>query len=300
MIAVIVVVIIAGIYLMNITTPTTSPAQSTTTQTGPPAPQTLVIEDPNWPIDNLNALYQLQEVPWPYFQAYTVYQTLVNTNVTQLFGEAKWGDFLPGLATDWTISPDGTTYTYNLRPGIKFSSGNTFNSYEVWTEMYVWYYFSGNTTTFLDGFDLFDVSHVNFGPTSIGLLNATGLENPTGATLAMMQDKSWPIYTNGPKQIIFHMKAPFLFLNGLLATYQGFLFDCQWALQNGGFGTPASFNTYFNDHPIPGTGPYMVTDVKLNSQVRFAKNPNYWGANLTQAEIAGIRYSTQETWTMWS
>jgi ABC-type transport system substrate-binding protein len=64
------------------------------------------------------------------------------------------------------------------------------------------------------------------------------------------------------------------------------MFDVNWLLQNGGFGTPSAFNSYFNQHPIPGTGPYTVTGVSENAFVKFAQNPNYWGKNLTQSQIA--------------
>ena len=34
----------------------------------------------------------------------------------------------PGLAEDWDISPDGKTYTFNLRRGVKFHDGTPFNA----------------------------------------------------------------------------------------------------------------------------------------------------------------------------
>jgi ABC-type transport system substrate-binding protein len=37
-------------------------------------------------------------------------------------------DFVPALATDWTISPNGLIYTFNLRQGVKFADGTEFTS----------------------------------------------------------------------------------------------------------------------------------------------------------------------------
>lgn len=38
------------------------------------------------------------------------------------------GDFLPGLATNWSSSPDGLTWTFDLRQGVKFSDGTEFTA----------------------------------------------------------------------------------------------------------------------------------------------------------------------------
>jgi len=38
------------------------------------------------------------------------------------------GEYVPGLATKWTISPDGKTYTFELRRGVTFHNGEPFNA----------------------------------------------------------------------------------------------------------------------------------------------------------------------------
>ena len=52
-----------------------------------------------------------------------IYEPLVYA--TPLDAEA---DFEPGLATDWSVSEDGLTWTFNLREGVTFHDGEPFNA----------------------------------------------------------------------------------------------------------------------------------------------------------------------------
>jgi len=49
-----------------------------------------------------------------------VYETLVKLDQS--------GKIVPGLAEKWTVSPDGKTYTFTLRSGVKFTSGAQFTA----------------------------------------------------------------------------------------------------------------------------------------------------------------------------
>jgi ABC-type transport system substrate-binding protein len=221
---------------------------------------------------------------WPNWFAYSVYQPLVNVNESAEFGKGTI-QFLPGLASNWTVSSDGMTYTFNLRQNVHFSNGDPLNAYQVWTEFYGYYYLAANSSTFLESYNLFDMSQVRFGPSTIALLNQSGLINPNQVALAVMTNGSWPIHTTSAGQIVFHLKTPFIWFLGNMIAWDGLVFDEQWVFQHGGLGKPGSPNTYFNQHSIPGTGPYVVSGYAENAFVKFAQNPNYWGSNLTAVQV---------------
>lgn len=256
----------------------------TPTATGKKSITTLVIDDFTWPVGNLNQLFAVQYLPWPNWMYAATYQTLVNANVSAQ-QETGTIQFLPGLASGWETSADGTTWTFHLRPGIRFSNGDPFNSYQVWTQFYGFYYLAGNSSSFLGSLDIFDTSKVVFGPKTIEVLSQADFSNPSPQVLSMMKDTTWPIYVIDQNTIVFKTKAPFPFLTGVLVGFEGEIFDAQYVLRNGGFGLPGEINPFFNDHPIPGTGPYVITQVTFNEFVRFETNPDYWAKSITAQEV---------------
>lgn len=290
--AVVIIVVIGaifgGVYFYNSSiVPTTT--SSVTSQPSVPSTSgtvdTLSIDTYTWPPYDLNELPAPGGLSWPDWQLYTVYQALVTVNETLEYSKGII-QFLPGLANNWTVSSDGKTYTFNLRQDVKFSDGNPFNSYQVWAQMYGFYYLSGNSSTWLLGYPpMMNMGPVNFGPQTVALLQSSGLVNPSQQALNLMMDSSWPIYVTGPYQIVFHLSSPFVWFPGLLVGYIGCIFDVQYVLDHGGFGSASGFNTAFNQHPIPGSGPYVVDQVSEQQSVKFSQDPNYWGNKLSAAEI---------------
>lgn len=53
--------------------------------------------------------------------------------VTELLTDHHWetGELLPWLAESWEASPDATTWTIHLKPGVKFHDGTPFNAAAV-------------------------------------------------------------------------------------------------------------------------------------------------------------------------
>jgi peptide/nickel transport system substrate-binding protein len=241
-----------------------------------------------WPAGDLNQLNAIGEIPYPNWLTYTVYQGLVTENGSALYNQGAV-QIEPMLAQNWTVSPDGKTYTFNLRH-VNFSNGDPFNAYQVWGEMYGFYYLSANASSWMLSYNVFNMSTSHFGPATIALMNQSGLINPNQQLLSIMENSSWPIYVTGPSSIVFHLRNSFQWFANLFPVYTGMMFDTQWLLQHGGFGTPTLYNSYFNQHPIPGTGPYVVTGVSEQSYVQFQQNPTYWGDSLTPAQIQANPY----------
>ena len=47
-----------------------------------------------------------------------------------LIAESPKGELIPGVAKDWTISEDGKTYVFNLRPEARWSNGDPLTAHD--------------------------------------------------------------------------------------------------------------------------------------------------------------------------
>src|SRR5262245_5066218 len=79
---------------------------------------------------------------------HSVYDSLVT------FDGEDLGTPKPSLATDWTVSPDGTTYTFRLRRNVRFASGNPLTSADVKWSLDRVRYLKSNPTFFLNGVEV--------------------------------------------------------------------------------------------------------------------------------------------------
>ncbi len=79
-----------------------------------------------------------------------VYQGLVTRDADQ--GNA----IVPALASEWTVSPDGLTYTFTLRPGVTFHDGNALTADDVVTSLQT----AKDDPTIADGSDLAGVASI--------------------------------------------------------------------------------------------------------------------------------------------
>ena len=160
------------------------------------------------------------------------------------------------LADSWTVSDDGMTYTFKLKPNLKFASGNPITAEDV--------AFSFERAVKLDKSPAFLL-------TQFGLKadNVTEKAKASGAdTFTFVVDKAY---------------APSFVLNVLTATVTAVV-DKKVVMEHAKSVTPTAeykFDTDFGNEWMKtgyaGSGPFKVVAWRANEAVVMEANPNYYG-----------------------
>ena len=146
----------------------------------------------------------------------------------------------PGLARSWEVSPDGLTYTFHLRQGIKYHDGTPFNA-------------AAYIKTLDRQLKKDDPNTIyNTGPVE-------GYEDFTFGAVA-----SYAALDNDTVQ--FKLKVPNApFLNSLAMVWNGVV----------SYDAAAKWGKDFRNHPV-GTGPFIFREWKSRDEVVLDANPDYW------------------------
>lgn len=190
-------------------------------------------------------------------------------------------EFVPILATkvptvaNGGISKDGKTYTFEIRKGVKFHSGNALTA-EV-----VAYSFKRNLVVDCDGGPMPLVYEPLFGIGSHST-DVMGDGSNQKITLAML-DKV--IQVKGDT-VVFTLKQPYAPFIAVLAGYWGSVIDKDFAIAHGDWkGTEADIarvnRPEQGKEPLTeiasGTGPYKLGRIEKATEVVFERFDGYWG-----------------------
>lgn len=86
------------------------------------------------PVDGGNLVLTLSELPDtldPHKTGAAVTSTILRNVGDPLIRKNFDGEFVPGLASEWSISDDGLTWTFKIRPGVTFHDGTPLNAEAV-------------------------------------------------------------------------------------------------------------------------------------------------------------------------
>lgn len=177
-----------------------------------------------------------------------IYQTLVTYS-------PDGSTIVPNAAT-WKVSPDGKTYVFNIRPGLKFSNGDPVTAQDVKYSLdRVTSYNASGSGPAPYGFAYGGIVGYNqwFNNGKPPAKNVTGLSGVT---------------VTGPLQVTIKLSAPEAYFLNTLALDSAVILDQKVASKY----TP---NTYML-HAV-GSGPFEVQSWNRGHQLVLVPNPDYAG-----------------------
>jgi peptide/nickel transport system substrate-binding protein len=157
------------------------------------------------------------------------------------------GELVPSLSTDWTVSDDGLTYTFNLREGVTFEDGSSFGAEDVV------YTFNRLVTV---------------GSSIVSLLGQeqVGEDDEGNAIL----EPTWSVEAVDGLSVRFTLDAPNAdFLFGVASRFSMIVSEGAEDVNQVAEGDDPYVN--FN-----GTGPFILTNYQPEQNATYVANENYW------------------------
>jgi len=242
-----------------------------------------------------------------------IYETLV------FYNKEKSAEFVPNLASEWTISEDGLTYTFKLRPEATFSDGTVMTASDA-AYSYQRGILQGGTSS---PQWLFTEPLFGIGTDDVALLvdpegslyddqEAMKAADPAALVAACEKVKAAVVADDAAGTLTFNLAqayAPFL---PTLANGWGSVMSKAWVVANGGWdGSCDTWQNFYavnsEDDPFSiiamGTGPYMLESWTKGQELVLVRNPNYWrtdpiweGAPVGPAAIERVVLKKVDEW----
>jgi ABC-type transport system substrate-binding protein len=150
-------------------------------------------------------------------------------------------EVIPALAERWDVSPDGVTYTFHLRGGVRFHDGRPFLARHVISS---WMRVLDPVTKGGRGWPLYPIKGAKEyadGKTT----NVSGLSAPNDSTVVLELSEPFAIF---PKMLAMPVAAV----------------------------VPDSVPANFGENPV-GTGPWKFVEWRHDDYILFVRNERYWG-----------------------
>ena len=174
--------------------------------------------------------------------------------VDGLLENDKYGNLIPSLAEDWSVSKDGLTYTYKLRKGVK------------------WYTSEGEEYAEVKAQDFVTGLKHAADDKSDGL---SLLQDSIKGLAAYISGESNDFSTVGVKAVDdytveYTLNKPESFWNSKVTTATMLPVNEEFLNSKGkDYGTPTPSSILYN-------GPYLLKSLTSKSAIEYEKNPNYW------------------------
>jgi peptide/nickel transport system substrate-binding protein len=208
-------------------------------------------------------------------------EVIFNVYETLLFPKKEsTTDFVPMLATSWDVSPDGKTYTFHIRQGVKFQDGQDLTpqdvAYSLWRAITI-DRAGGPSWILLQPFFGLDVQSFE---------NDVVKKQFNGDwTKAAQAVEDAITFDNKAGTVTMNLKQPYgPFLQILTGTWASII-SMPWAIQQDAWdGKPEDVQKYNNPSAdadplfkvMNGTGPYKLENWVPEQETDLVRNDNYW------------------------
>ena len=193
---------------------------------------------------------------------------IVGNVVDGLMENDEYGNVIPSLAEDWTVSKDGLTYTYKLRKGVK------------------WYTSEGEEYAEVTAHDFVTgLKHVADGKSD----GVTLIQNSIKGLDAYMTGETNDFSTVGVKAlddytVEYTLNAPESFWNSKVTTATTLPVNEEFLKASGkNYGAVSPSGILYN-------GPYILKTLTSKSLIEYEKNPNYWDKEKVKIEKVKLTY----------
>lgn len=178
------------------------------------------------------------------------------------------------LASTWTTSPDGLTWTFTLKPGLKFSDGTPLTSADV---VYSIDRALSPQIASLNGVSL----------TYLGLIKDSE-KRANGKIPTLIGDS---LLTPDANTVVFKLNKPGAYFLAALS------YQTSWVVEKK---VIEQYGTKWTDHLADnggqgGAGPFVVTNWDHTKGLYLAPNPNYYGPHPQLSQLQFLFYKSGKT-----
>jgi ABC-type transport system substrate-binding protein len=245
-----------------------------------------------------------------------VQQDLVGYNGSDAF------HYLPVEASGWTVANNSQEFVFKIRPDVYFSNGRNVTAYTIWFSYVREIYTNPSSGVASSNWNLITANYNDW--FSATCLNAEpwGLVNAIQSAAGIVAGKNCKADSNylnnmlshfdptNPQQqavmafghqayvapnattFIIRTLSPYSLLLSDIAGFSGsHTVDPVFVDANGGVQNNTA-DAYYQTHPGPGTGPYVIKSVGSGlSEVIMVKSPHYWASTSTGQLKPGLPWT---------